>query len=234
MGVKKQYVAFGAALLLLACKDKTAKEAKVSTTPLYHEYRISAEEGAETVTANFLFKRNSENGAAILLEEPSRISLDGKPVQADSAGVSGIYYEAHFPVNEFAGDHEIRFTNADGKEKIERFSFTPFRLVSPAKEQISAKDFKLQFDGVEENEVLHIIVTDTAFTSEGLNLDDSVKNGGVDLSRRVLGKLAPGPIVLQVIKEARKPLQNGKTGGFLQVSYSLRKEFELKEGNRSL
>jgi uncharacterized protein (UPF0254 family) len=88
----------------------------------------------------------------------------------------------------------------------------------------------LQVDGLDEKEPVRIVLTDTAFASEGINRVTNIKNGQIIITKEDLKNLVNGPIQLELIKEEERPVKNRtKEGGRFSLSYGLKREFMLKE-----
>ena len=87
-----------------------------------------------------------------------------------------------------------------------------------------------EFNGLEPVDYIHILFTDTSYTGDGINRVDTVKNGRLVITKKDLKNLADGPVQLVFIREYEKPVKNGTpAGGRIAVSYSLKREFILKD-----
>ena len=194
---------------------------------LYADYQVMAEEGNEAVTIRAQFRRGGPNGPAVRLAPPASLLLDGEPLPADSIGKVGPFYEVQRRVDEFAGNHRIDFKDDGGGLASTGFEFLPFTLNSlPA--SLSRGDLVFQLSGLNEGAPVHIILTDTSFSSNDINSIDTVRGGKLVIGQERLLNLREGPVQLQLITEWEEPLRrNGKRVGKLSLSYSLHREFLL-------
>ena len=73
-------------------------------------------------------------------------------------------------------------------------------------------------------------MTDTSFTSDGINRLDTVKNGQIIVTGKELENLVNGPVQLEFIKEFEKSIKRGTiTRGRLSLSYSIKRNFLLQD-----
>jgi ATP-dependent protease Clp ATPase subunit len=158
------------------------------------------------------------------------VELDGEVLKADSAKMTGVYYEVQKPVKTFSGKHTITFTALNNKKYRESFNFQPVTLAKPVPEILQRSDLIFEFNGLSPDDLVRVLMTDTSFLSEEINRIDSVKNGRIIITKKELKALSNGPVHMQIIKEYEKEVKNGtKEGGRLSISYGLRREFELTD-----
>lgn len=219
-------------LLLISCTSNEIGSSKdVNQDAIYFDYRISGEESNDDISVMFQYHFGGVNGTTLLLEEPSRVELDGEPIKADSSRMTGAFYEVLKPVKDFAGHHTIVFTDLNKKEYKEEFSFQPITLRTTVPEVIKRGDFVFELDGLDPEDYVRVLLTDTSFESEGINRVDTVRNGRVILSRKDLRTVVNGPVTLELYKEEEKSLKNPtEEGGKLSITYGLKREFILKLG----
>jgi hypothetical protein len=87
----------------------------------------------------------------------------------------------------------------------------------------------LHFEGLKDKDQLRIVMNDTTFEDEGINTLDTVYNNRLDL-RKYLPSLSNGPVTLHLFKEEDRFLQkNASTKGEISITYSLKREFDLKD-----
>lgn len=202
----------------------------VNPDAIFFDYRIWADEGRENVTVNLQYRMGGRNGTTLILTEPSKVFLDGEQMKADSAKVTGAFYEAQRPLAAFVGKHVISFTSLDNKAYKEEFEFTPFTFDPEVPPVMHRGDLIFTFKGLDSVDLLGVTLTDTSFASTDINDLDTVKNGRLVIAASRLSALVNGPINLQFYKETEKPLRNTtKEGGRLYISYGLKREFELKD-----
>jgi hypothetical protein len=218
-------------LLLLGCAGKDKKnEGEISPEDIFFDYQLSGAEGDDNITIKLQYREGDEEGDGMAIREPGKIVVDGETIQADSTRMTGYFYELHKPMGSFAGTHTISFTAVNGKEYKEEFSFQPVSLLTPIADTIQRNELVLEFEGLDEKDQVRVLLTDTSFISDGLNQVDSVKNGRLVISREDLETIATGPVQLELIREYEKPVKNRTgAGGRLQINYSLKREFFLKD-----
>ncbi len=220
-----------AVLLLTSCNNNNEFDEGEDVNPkaVYLDYSITGEEENEDITCKFQFRTRGSEGAALVLNSPAKIELDGEQLTADSSKLGGAYYEIQKPLAAFTGKHIITYTDLSKKEFTEEFEFTPLSLVGDIPTVISRNDFSFQLEGLEPEDYVTVVITDTVFGSDGIHQIDTVKNGRLVIAPEQLQNLANGPITLILSKETEKPLKNpGVEGGKITTEYSLRREFELK------
>lgn len=217
-------------LILLACTNADKEQKKVLMPDnIYRFYNISGEEGSDWVTSYFQFRRNGPNGRPITLQEPQKITLDGKTLGADSTVEKDFFYEMQIPTEEFAGEHTIVFTDINEDEHTDKFDFTPFKLAEELEDVVSRAELVLQLEGVENGEKLRVVMVDTSFSSHGVNEFYSIEDGKLDLRNQLEGKIQNGPITMQLFKESENRLQSDPRKGQIAITYGLKREFELKD-----
>ena len=216
---------------LFSCTSNEIGNSKdVNPDAVYFDYEIWAEEGREDVTVNLQYRMGGKNGTTLLLDEPSKVMLDGEQLQVDSAKVTGAYYEIQRPFSSFTGKHSITFIDLNKKEYIEEFEFIPFMLDPDVPATINRGDLVFKFKGLDSLDYLNVILTDTSFKSADINDMDTVRNGRLVIAAGRLSALINGPINLQFHREVVKPLKNGtKEGGKFYIHYGLKREFDLKD-----
>ncbi len=223
------------ALLCLFCfyscanedKGDTGSEAKADQN-IYFDYMISGDEEEDDVACVLRFRKGGKNGNAVLLRGNSKVELDGQPIAADSAGLSGVFYEVRKPVSEFAGVHRVTFTGSDKKQYTEEFTFSPFTLKNDITELVSRSDFRIELNGAEQGARIRVVLMDTAVHSNGLNEVVTVSDGTIHFSREQLQKVKNGPVTMLLSLEQERPVKNGTPkGGKLNISYGLRRDFVM-------
>lgn len=201
----------------------------VNPATIYFDYQITGEEGNEDITVMLQYRFGGENGTTLVLEEPSKVELDGQVIKTDSSKMTGAFYEIIKPVKDFIGKHTIVFTDINKKQYKEEFSFQPITLRTTIPAIIERGDLVFELDGLNAEDHVRVLLNDTAFASPGINRVDTVKNGRIIISKADLETVVNGPVHLELYKEDEKPVKDGTTeGGRLFVSYGLKREFILK------
>jgi hypothetical protein len=217
-------------ILLTTCtNNETRSSRELNPDAVFFDYKIKGEEKDSNVTVYIQFRNGGPDGSTLLLEEPASIQLDGEIIPADSAKLTGVFYEIQKPANAFAGKHSILFTDNNKKEYREEFVYQPFRLTTKIPATVDRGDLAFDFAGLGAGDRIRVILTDTSFESRDIHEIDTVKNGRLVITTDKLKNLVNGPITLQFYKETEKSVTNNAGGsGRIAVSYGLQREFELK------
>ena len=201
----------------------------VNPSAVFFDYKIRGEEKDSNVTVYIQYRKGGPNGTPLMLNEPHEIQLDGETILADSAKLTGVYYEIQKPSDTFKGKHSISFTGLNGKEYRQEFFYQPFKLKTKIPAIVNRGDLAFDFAGLKTEDYIRAILTDTSFTSRDIHEIDTVKNGRLIITADKLKNLVNGPITLQFYKETEKSVKNSPAeGGRILVSYGLQREFELK------
>ncbi|HEY5968199.1 MAG TPA: hypothetical protein VIU35_09475 [Chitinophagaceae bacterium] len=224
------FVLISAFSLFSCTSDEIGNSKDVNPDAVFFDYEVWAEEGKEDVTVNIQYRMGGKNGTTLVLDEPSKVMLDGEQLKVDSAKVTGAYYEVQKPFASFAGKHAISFTDLNKKEYNEEFEFKPFILEPNVPSTLNRGDLVFNFKGLDSVDYLSVILTDTSFTSADINDVDTVRNGRLVIKAGRLSALINGPINLQFFKEEILPLKKPtKEGGKFIITYGLKRNFELKD-----
>lgn len=219
-------------LIFFSCTSNEIGNVKdVNPETIYFDYRIWGEEGNDQVTVKLQYRFGGPSGTTLLLEEPSKVELDGELLKADSSSFSGVYYEVQKPLASFAGRHTIVFTDMKKKQYKETFNFQPITLETEIPDTILRSRIVFKFRGLDGPDYIRILMTDTSFTGEGINrLDTVYKDGLVTIRKEEIGDLENGPVQLELIRETDREVKNGTSeGGRIVITYSLRREFILRD-----
>lgn len=209
--------------------EENGNRKDINPESIYFDYKIWGQEGYDKIIVKLQYRYGGENGESILLEEPSKVELDGEVLKADSAKMTGVYYEIQKPIATFSGKHTITFTGSNNKKYKKVFDFQPISLTKPLPAVIKRKDLIFEFKGISTDDLVRVLMTDTAFFSEEVNRVDSVKNGRLYIFKEELTGLKNGPIYLEITKEYEREINKGTSeGGRLSISYGLKREFILE------
>ncbi len=227
------YLIFPAFILLLfapGCNSNESGNAKdVNPERIYFDYRISGEEGNDSITIILQYRFGGRNGTTLVLQDPSQVELDGVKLIADSSKMSGAFYETFRSVREFEGDHEIVYTDINQKKYRETFRFHPVSMKVEVPAEIERGDIQFELEGLDHLDFVRTLLTDTSFESNGINRLDSVWDGKIMITRKELRNLVNGPIQLDFYRENERPVKNGtEEGGRLSISYGIKRSFILK------
>src|SRR5690606_2353425 len=107
------------------------------------EAKIWGDEEKEALTCLLQVRKIGPNGKAILLPAPASVALDGEVLEADSAGLSGVFYEKALRAEGFSGEHTLRFTSPEGTVYEQEFEFSRFRLADELMGEIPGTPFSI-------------------------------------------------------------------------------------------
>ena len=214
-------------LYFFACNNKKDKNYEPKPEAIYFDYQITGKEGDDNLTVMLQYRDGGEDGDAIAV---GKVILDGEIVTVDSAKMTGFFYELHKPISSFSGKHTIVFTGADQKEYKEEFEFQPVVLLTAIADTIKKNELVFSFQGMEAEDYIRVVLTDTSFYNDGINVVSTVSDGKLVISQSDLANIALGPVQLEFIREYERPVKNGtEAGGRLLITYSLKREFILKD-----
>ncbi len=218
-------------LFFASCSGDGSNSSKdVKQQSIYFDYQVWGEEGNDEVTILIQYRVGGKYGRTLLLEEPSRVELDGQPIKADSTKMTGAFYEVQKPVSDFGGTHSIVFTDINKKKYREEFVFQPVSLAGTLPDSLRRGDLRLELKGLDkEEDVIRVLLTDTSRYSEGIDRMDTVRNGRLIIKKEELTALVNGPVHLELFHEKERPVKNATAkGGRISFSYRLSREFTLK------
>jgi hypothetical protein len=223
-------ICFVSLVFLFSCTSNEIGNSKdVNPDAVFFDYEVRADEGKD-VTVNLQYRMGGKNGTTLVLDEPSKVMLDGEQLEVDSAKVTGAYYEVQRPLSSFTGKHTISFTDLNKKEYNEEFEFNPFTLETKIPLTLNRGDLVFNFKGLDSVDYLGVVLTDTSFTSADINDVDTVRNGRLVIKADRLSALINGPIHLQFSREQSLPLKKAtKEGGNFIITYGLKRDFELMD-----
>jgi hypothetical protein len=218
-------------LPLVSCdSNEIGNSDDVKPSSIFFDYHVSGEEGEDNITVKLQYRFGGPHGTTLLLNDPSKVELDGQLLRADSSKLTGAFYEVQKPVQSFKGDHVIVFTDRDKKQYKESFHFEPLVLRTQLPKQVQSGDLVLDFDGLEAEDVVRVVLTDTSFTSDGINRLDTVRNGRVLITSSDLQGLSNGPVNLEIYHETERPVKNSTPeGGIFSLTYGIKRDFILKK-----
>lgn len=216
---------------LSACTNQAEKSpAAADADKVFYDYKVWAEEGREDATVMLRYLAGGEQGEALALPKRAAVTLDGEPLQPDSAAAMGIFYEAIKAVDRFSGPHKILLTDAAGKKHEETFVFTPFTLAEDLPDEVPKQPFTLKLKGLPAGEsAVRLVMVDTSYTSKDVNEEITVVNGELRIGTKALANLTKGPITMEIYREEEKPLRQSPGSGRLLITYSLRRQFLFTE-----
>ena len=97
------------------------------------------------------------------------------------------------------------------------------------RDSIERQELVLQLEGLEEEDYVRVLLTDTSRNGEGISRLDTVRNGQIIITKQDLETLVNGPVNLQLIREYERAVKGAtERGGRIAISYGLRREFVLR------
>ncbi len=217
-------------VFLLACRQKDHKaQGHIAPEKLYLDYQVNAEEGDDNLTVLVRFSAGEE-GKTLLLPAGTTILLDNVVLEADSSKRTGAFYEINLPIDAFRGKHTLVLKQGDTGLYTHSFDFFPIEIVEEPRDSITRADLVFTLKGLQPEDYIRVIATDTAFYSEGINRLDTVRKNQLVISGSDLSQLVSGPVQFVLSREWEEPLlQEGSEKGRFKMVYSLRREFVLKD-----
>lgn len=231
MSILKPALFFVSVVLLSSCNTNDIETpGRVQPRDIFFDYKIWGEEGKNEVTCLLQFRYRRESGRTVKLDSPSHVEVDGELISADSARLTGSFYEIQKPIHEFIGKHTITVKDVNDNEYIEEFTFQPFTLPQELPDTIYRNDLIFNIQGLKPIDYLRVIAIDTSFISDDINEIDTLKMGKLIISKEKLEKLVNGPVTLLLNKEEESPVKNGTArGGKISVTYSLKRQLILMD-----
>lgn len=194
------------------------------------EYQVWGDEGRGQVNVLLQLRQKNNRGKTVQLDPPGSVKLDGEVLRPDSSRMTGIFYEAHLPLAEFAGRHKIIVTGENGEQVVEEFEYTPFTLITPLEGRVGRQNLVLELSGLTNGDRVRVTMVDMEFSTQDINELVSVVNGRLPITPEQLKDVQGGPVTLLLFKEEERVLQNPAVrGGRMAVTYGLMREFELAD-----
>src|SRR5258705_1633190 len=117
-------ISASAILLFASCTSNEIGNSKdVNPESIYFDYRVWSDDESDDMIVKLQYRFAGPNGTTLLLENPSKVELDGVAIKADSSKMNGAYYEISKPIKAATGKHSIVFTDMNKKQYREDFSF---------------------------------------------------------------------------------------------------------------
>ncbi len=230
MAKKYSWLLLSSLLIFFGCRNQDRRIETPDAEHIYLDYRISGEEGYDKLTIVARFLVGGKNGESIFLDSPSKIELDGEVMPSDSSAMTGFFYELNKGIGEFSGKHEFVFTEPDGQKHRQTFRFHPMTLRNSPPDTLTRSELVFELAGVEEEDFVRVLMTDTAAFNEGMDRLDTVRNGRLILRPEDLAEVANGPVTLELINERDESIREGEhTRGKLHIYYRIRRSFFLKD-----
>jgi hypothetical protein len=224
------FMLFSVGYILQSCTSNEIGNAKdVNPDAVFFDYKIWGDETKDITTCMLQYRFAGPNGTTLVLEDPSKVEIDGHLLNVDSSKMSGAYYEWVNPVDSFAGKHTIIFSDMNGKKYSEDFRFSPFKMLTIVPAEFKRNDLVLDLSGLDSIDYVRVSLIDTAYDNNDISRIDTLKNGHLVISKSQLDSLVNGPIQMEIIKEENRPVKNStREGGNITVTYGLKREFVLK------
>ena len=211
-------------IAISGCREQAAYQEE----ELFHDYQITGEEGAEQVSILVQFRERNSYGPTVELMNGSNIELDGIPLQLNKETRSGPIYVASRTVNEFAGKHQLVYTNGKGKKWRQELDFSVFGLIDTNlfKKPVDSSGFELSIRSSSPVRRLRVLMTDTSYAGKEVDEKKTVTQNRLSVLAADLKGLKPGPIQLELVSEYHRTMEGkGQLWGTLHVAYTVRREF---------
>ncbi len=215
-----------------ACSSNEIGNSKdVNPETIYMNYSVDYKEGDDSVNCFLQYRFAGSNGTTLVLSSPSKVAIDGAEINADSATLSGAYYEKKFAADNFNGQHTIAFTDINNKVREEKFSFHRINCTTQIPQVIGKEQLALTFDGAENSDVINVTISDTSAATEDIQIGNPVTSSQLIITAAQLKTLAKGPVQINIFKKQDLPLLQPTTeGGKLILSYDIKDAaVELKD-----
>ena len=231
---KKCFLVFAYSMvgLLASCNNNNVRfdDKEINPEAIYFDYKIWGDEERNHLTVRLQYRLGDSEGPTWLIPDPGKVELDGELMEPDSSKRNGVWYELSKPLDEFEGKHVIVFTNYNDKEYKEEFDFKAISLKREIPAVINRDDLVFELDGLNPEDQIRVLLTDTAFYSRGIDRVDTLRNGRIHVSLQDLENLKNGPVAIEFYKEMEKHLKETTSeGGRLSISYGLKRVFELRD-----
>ncbi len=220
----KSLLPFLLVLLLFSCNTEEIGNSKdVAPDTIYTSYILAHSEGEAQVKCTAQFRFAGPLGTTLLLNDPSKVQLDGKTIPLDSSSSRGAFYELNKPVATFTGSHTWSFTDIAGKTYEEAFDFEPVTLESELPATVKTADLLLKFNAVNDNDSMSVTVIDTTKPDADNEQKYRISKGTVLLPAALFKNLKPGTLKLYCYLVRKKALQNcPKEGGLISEIHYLK------------
>lgn len=229
------YLLLSVLYFLPACRGKDARDphkivrlGNLDMNDIYLDYRLTANEGDDNLNLVLQFREYDKDGSTLYVGGEGKVLLDGEELKADSAEMSGAFYEIQKPIASFSGEHEI-VLEAPGRRIVERFHFQPMTLAEALPDTVRrAGGWDMRLDGVENGDPVRIMMLDTSFFNDEINRLDTVRQGRIRIRPADLEKLHDGPIQFELYRELDRPtVADNRAGGRFSRTFALRRSFVL-------
>ena len=108
---------------------ETIDSDQVSEESIYQTYRLTYSEESRQLVGSASFHVGGPWGTSVRLQSPSRVLLNGKPLEAQS--FLGITYEGRWTVPFSAGPHRWQWIDQQNTSHSNSLSIVPFQLENP-------------------------------------------------------------------------------------------------------
>ncbi len=211
--------------LLNACSSNEIGDSKdVAQDKIYQSHSLQYKEGDNVVKFLSQFRFGGNNGTTLVLNDPSKLQLDGETIAVDSSDGRGAFYEALKPAANFFGSHRIVFTTTDGKKIENSFLFDPFKLVQ-VPEAISKKQscsINFESGGFDGDDYIEL---SSSNTDSSFSITHNLNNGGntITIPAKELQRQKGNELTLEATLYQHLSLQqNTAEGGSLHIEYALK------------
>lgn len=223
----KQQKPFLAVILFLitglaACDSTEIGESKdVNQDKIYMDYHIDYTEAEDKVLLHFKYRFAGSAGTTLVLNEPSRVELDGAKLSVDSTETSGAFYEAERKFSQYTGKHAVSFTDINEKKWENNFDLAPFDIDPLPAATDPNKDLIIRYHtelGANDMVEISSMDTDSSFNYQQTGPNNSIIIPAKELLRQKGKTIA---LSCSVYRETALP-QTTTEGGSLKIVYRLK------------
>lgn len=196
----------GLLTVLSSCTNSSRNDNDNEFDPgaLFYDYKISGEEGSDSVTVILQYRFGSYEEFPAVLDSGSKVTLDGREIKADSTKLSGVFYEAMISAEDSKSAHSIAFTDKNGESHRHEFTFLPFKLTAALPAQIKKEPLTIQLSGFDKEPTrVQLVMIDTAFSTRDVNEEVVVQNGKLAITAKMWRALKAGPVTLEIYREKK-------------------------------
>lgn len=224
--MRKYFSILSIIILVVSCSSGEIGNSKdVNPQTIYMAYSVTYTEGEENVECLAQFRFAGEDGTTLVLNNPSSVMLDNKPIVVDSNETApGAYYVIKMNPAVFAGTHDWVYKDAQGKTYKETFKFTPFKLAEAIPQTISANEnLLIKFSGLEEGTNIYCNISDTGVSTNDIAETLVVKDNSISIPASLLNTLDAGPVIISISDTYKNSLKESTPeGGVINYYYGLK------------
>jgi hypothetical protein len=214
---------FAAAIVFISsCASNEIGHSKdVNQDEIHQGYSVSYDEEKNETDIHVFFRFAGPNGTTLILDEPSKVEMDGTPLQKDENTGVGCYYFKKVNGNLPDKEYVFTFTDINGKKFENKLNFRNMMAEELPKEISKKEGLTIHFTDKPEgrNEDLTVEIFDDS--TEVNEIWKHVFFERVKFPKEKLDKLH-GNISVRIRRNGYTELkQHAHAGGFISTEYVL-------------